>query len=1025
MKHTIHSVRKGLEGIYDYANHWALWLAAFVVGGVFAALGYAGFKHSVPTYPDFVVGYITLNASGKAGEYAAAFGLVIGTIVAFHVLAYLMKRLAAQAGDAVTEAYYARIIVAVTPAILWGTTSLWPQAERLSFYWIAVTLVVLTVFGATLALRRPQVWLAADNMRLFSILEGAILLPIAGALAVHGIAMIGNRVGVPPSLFTYPQNLYQTVVAAAVLGAAAVAAIGLMVRSADRAVAIIRTLLVAAQIPAFGVLLIMVPVPLWTPDVGVHYEEPIRTSNWIAIAVLATIGITDLARLWNKARRTSASPALVVSALTLIAFIAYSRTPAPAPIPIALDDYHAAETFAPWWSMVKHGMLPMWDFAPVRGLINYEAGALAALFTNDTAAGLIGTKQIHFLFILLIVFPLLSLAVGKWWAFFILSFAALDEGPGGIDAIMAGGFALLCWAWINLSRVAWLTTWLLVGVAAVLIAPGQGGVLVLATMPGGLWQFYYAFREDRQRVLRTGALILSFAVILLLATPLGLMVLGAIRYGTEQSAVNGVANGIPWRYGTQSFINSWIFEILRFSWLGVSAIALVLTLKIWASKASPSKTWTSTQSEYRSVALFAGVTVVLLCVIFVTRSVVRLDAGASGRPGWATIWALTLLLPILLHYALSGHARIKALITSVAIGGMLTANFGLLGLEFTYDRPFMLRTKATPDQYLARGAELGMPNLGNVILEKPHAVRLETVNSQLQKLLTPTETFLDMTNNGAQYFYFNRPPPSESTAVYNLVTSAQQLRTVKSLLEKNVPVALIGPHTVPIDGFFPNLRSHLVYRHLMLNYVPVTIDGFDYMIKAERLAQVRAAFGVVSLSTKDVMVMLDRNYPVMDFGNMPRSFGRSVDELEERMRKVHDLDVSSAEVFGGQRTVSGLFAPEGNSLSLRFNLRALNVAGRNAGILQFNLTCESKPRKWAMSASWTSPEHGQGAVQFGGRNGTHIVPLDAIPRWLLSPSLDTLMLTISDSDCTELRLSDVKLLQRIDADKIDQLAAAQ
>jgi hypothetical protein len=1008
--------RAQLENLHQAVERWGLWLAAAVLGGAVAAAGFTAFKHTTAAYPDFIVGYITIDANGKAGEYVAAFGFMVGMAVAFYALAHILNRISRHANTSIAETFYMRLLIAVAPAILWGTTSLWPQADRIGFYWAAVALVSFTLLGALIAVRRPNVWLSPEDARLIAVVEGAILVPLACILAVHGVAMIGNKVGAAFQTYLVIDTgpLYLAVAVAAGLGAALVCVIGFASKTADRAVAALRTIIVVLQVPAFGLCLVAFPLPSWTQDLGVHYPSPVTAPNWILQGVLFVVGCVDLARLW----RNAASPTAVVSALTLIAVIVYARTPVPAPFPMPIDDYHAAENFAPWWAAVKHGMLPLWDFSPARGLINYQSGALAALFTDSTAAGLLATQQLRILFLVLLVFPPLALALGKWPAFLILSFATLDEGPGGIDTIMGAGLALLCWGWLKLARVPWLILWFVVGLIAVLLAPGQGGVLVLATMPAGLWQLYHAMHENRRQVFRSGGLVLAMTSILLLATPLGLMVLGAIRYGIGQSSVNGIANGIPWRFGTQTLINSSIFEVLRFSWLAVGAVAIVITLWAWSSEKAASD-----KSPQRSVAIFAGTTVVLLCIIFIARSIVRLDAGFVGRPGWMSIWALTLLLPILISYALPARLRVKALMASVALGSMLTPNFGLVGIEFMYNRPVLLRFTPPADQDIARGDALGLPNLGDVILEKSHAERLKTINAQLNQLLEPHETFLDLTNNGAQYFYFDRPPPSESTAAYNLITPAQQLRTVETLVAKNVPVALIGPHTVPIDGLRANLRSHLVYRHLLLNFVAVSLGGYDYLIRTDRLDRTRDTFGD-ALHIADDLAMLHRNFPFEHAGNLARAYGRSADDLNQRSRQVHSLDPATAHWTGASRAEDGTFAVQGQPVTVAFDLSSLNLAGRAAGVLKFDLVCEDKSKKWVMDISWTDrdPKYAQ-SVRLNARNGTHILPLDAAPGWLLAPHLDTLTLKIGDGIfCQRFQLSNVKLLQRADADAVDQLS---
>ena len=119
-------------------------------------------------------------------------------------------------------------------------------------------------------------------------------------------------------------------------------------------------------------------------------------------------------------------------------------------------------------------------------------------------------------------------------------------GISEIQMVITTCLCIICEENLRLSPSRWLLVWILVGSAAVLIAPGQGGLLVLATMPLGIFALFKAFRNERARFLSyAGILIISLATLLIL-TPLGAMLAGAVRYGIEQSSINNIANGIAW-----------------------------------------------------------------------------------------------------------------------------------------------------------------------------------------------------------------------------------------------------------------------------------------------------------------------------------------------------------------------------------------------------------------------------------------------------------------------------------------------
>jgi len=639
------------------------------------------------------------------------------------------------------------------------------------------------------------------------------------------------------------------------------------------------------------------------------------------------------------------------------------------------------------------------------------------VFTNQTAAGLLASVPYIFSAVVLVVFTCVALFIGKWRALLLVSFAAMEERLGDIDALMTAGLCVLGYAWIKLDHVKWLLTWLVVGTIAVLLAPGQGGLLVMATMPGGAWRLYQALREERLPLLKTAAAVVVVLAVLGFATPMGLMVAGAIRYGVGQSAVNGIANGLPWfsSFGSMAHVHPWLFEILRFSWIGAGAIALVLTLWVWVSA----------RRERGGLALFIGTTVALLCVLYVIRSAVRVDAGFVGRPGWTSVWALALLLPVLLSVVLQGTRQLTALAVVITAAAALSGQFGVVGIDRAFERPFQKVPYA--ETALAKtvdGAALGMPNLGRVRLEEAHVTRLVGVKTQLDRLLDPEETFMDMTNRGAQYFYFDRVPPSDLSAFYNMITVGQQQRALDGFEKHSVQVALIGADNTLLDGLPASLRAPLVYRHLLLNYVPITLDKYDFMVAPERLARVGAADASPDLPSEEAFKILDRNFLLPNLEGLAVTWGKSEDSLADRMREILPLDGARVgELTDALRGEGdGVYRTTGPVPHVSFDLASENLRGRDAGLLHFSYACLSHRAKPVFVIRWTTDgTTAPGTIRFAGRKGDMIVPLDAAPRWLLSGNLKTLTIAVLNaSGCETFALKNVGLSQRKDVDEVTE-----
>jgi hypothetical protein len=125
-----------------------------------------------------------------------------------------------------------------------------------------------------------------------------------------------------------------------------------------------------------------------------------------------------------------------------------------------------------------------------------------------------------------------------------------------------------------------------------------------------------------------------------------------------------------------------------------------------------------------------------------------------------------------------------------------------------------------PAPPLRDGAIAGLNNVGIAAVQDDHWDRLTRLNSLLTQELTPQETYLDLTNRHAQYFYMNRHPALAVTAPYNMVAPAQQRRALADLSLDPPRLALLEADNIVQDGGGLALRNPLLYRFVVDNYVP-------------------------------------------------------------------------------------------------------------------------------------------------------------------------------------------------------------
>jgi hypothetical protein len=238
-------------------------------------------------------------------------------------------------------------------------------------------------------------------------------------------------------------------------------------------------------------------------------------------------------------------------------------------------------------------------------------------------------------------------------------------------------------------------------------------------------------------------------------------------------------------------------------------------------------------------------------------------------------------------------------------------------------------------------------------------------------------------------------------------------------------VALIDADNNLLDGLQASLRTPLVYRYLLLHFVPVEMGGYGFMVRTDRLARVDAA--TPSAPTEDAFAILDRAFLAPHLHAIPYVWGRSAGALNSRMREVAHID--DAHISPQQdvkRDNDGAFQVTGANPTVVLNIPA-GIRGRDAGLLRFELLCKNKRPKATITARWSS--HGDaddGRLSFWARNGVNIVPLDAAPRWLLAANVSQVTLDIYQPDgCTAFTLRNVAFAQRLEVDEMQAVLREQ
>jgi hypothetical protein len=640
--------------------------------------------------------------------------------------------------------------------------------------------------------------------------------------------------------------------------------------------------------------------------------------------------------------------------------------------------------------------VPFWDFVPARGLINYLDSAVAAMTFGSSAAGVAAAVGVVSALVAVVSLAALSSWIGLLPAAGAFLMLPLHGQLTQVDVLNTAALLLLFMARMRLTSTHWLVLWLIVGTAAFLIAPAQGSILVLATMPLGAWQIGRAVLDERAALLRMGSVVGVTTLVLWFATPLGRMTAGALRYAREHSAVSGPAHGIEWALsaGSYTLLNTWLFEALRASWMliGLCAIALLISALVRRDR-----------ERLRGLAL-VGVPIFIMAVLFIYRAAGRIDPGTLSRLGSVSVWMMALMLPLLLHAAWG--VRQWPLILTLAIAGsaLLTPQLGgLLSLQAIGHRA--LESDALPSEVFG-GFSKELQNLGGVGLDRGRV--LGQIHEELGVLLDPSETYLDLTNRNGHYFYLGREVPIESGAIYNLPHDRQQLRSVERLAAHRVPVVLALADNRVFDGAPPSYRVYALYRYLVQRYVPVRIANRVYLMTEGRLPRLDRAG--MRASREDPARQLDEVFRLGDLQGLPGSWGASWASLADQVSRVRQLGEPA--VHGLRRLGGGEYAVDTAAAALTWDLGGL--PGRDAGMLTFDYKCQAPADvaldvRWAISGAAPDP---MASVRF--QSAPRVaVPLDAAPRWLLAPAVATLEIHIPDGrSCPRFSLTNATLWQR-------------
>jgi hypothetical protein len=828
------------------------------------------------------------------------------------------------------------------------------------------------------------------------------------------------------------------------------------------------------------------------PDMHVgetgQYAIPFR--EWLPLLSIALMGIAgrDLFQRWKQYKDAENNDlGKLCSPWAIFAVVILLKTGTTSPPVISSDDFQYGESLLGWWSYREFGMVPYIDYFPPNGLfVDDLAGFFSWVFFDGTAGTIDESLRLIMTLTLLAAFIGLHKATRSIGLSLVsvLFFAYSNMYWNSLNfLLLVPLFTLFLKYPADPDSRKWLLAWPAIGILLVLLAPSQGYIFLLASLPALIYHLRHAVAG---KLSKKTIYITAGIGLLSLATPIPRMLYSAIRHLVEKIAIYPLSFGTDWTKGYLTvagndipLLNYILLDFFRMSWIWVLLAGCIIFMLLIHKR----RHW-----QYLALVALPATLFILLMTGY---AMGRMDILNSSGPGILSSFSLTILLPLLLAPLLARYQKIlMASLIAFFCAGIGNHHLGWSGLGNALEKNEAFN--------LAAAGKIGINNVGLAEIDPQHADRLLRVNANLKKYLRYREPYLDLTGNNAHYMYFDRPPAMSLTAPVNLVSIAQQEREVSRLRQDPPQIALLMADNKRVGEGKLALRNHILYRFVLSRYRAELHDGYVFaFLDTARLSTaamtfmpsdrtdsawlkgvhrrlpaviIRDTLAIKFLRTgdriilpdgkpaqigrilpKEQVVWLDGNYfsptafdspnPVRvilddsrkaelscrlmqlacsdeDLAQLPVTWGRSANSLDNRMTLVHTFDTGKI-ILKNIRFEKGGYQPMDDSSYMEFQLAGAALNGKQAGLLSFDFTsiAADLPAR-RMRISWLSDDNkecGAGqSLMMTAANGRLIVPLDGFPSWLNAKKISAIRIEMDETPgSSAFNIANIRLEQRI------------
>ncbi len=953
----------------------AVWLVSALFGIVSAVIVYR-YVNSPLVYNDFIAGSLAWHAEGKSKDVMSIFMFIAVTVFSLVGLSRYQKRIALKHDAQIADSLNDVLMYGSIPFVVWvGEQVLHRSLLEFDLLFLNAW-VILGGLVTSGILIKDKDWYHHYEVK--SLVPLSFILFFLVSIAPNVVSVLSLKLG-------HTQRLTDAFLTIPFLWVIALFFY-------KRKVQYLRYSALFFQIIIVGYFALLIPSPYKTEGALAFFH--VQKLLYIIVIAIMTYSIYDIYRRFKQNVDSSnisfslLSP-FVIAALLLVMFFSDTLFPF-----VNMDDYHSGEKLLPLYMMTTYQSIPYVDYVMAHGFIDVFSALGSILFLDGTAATLHEGNRILTALVMLTAYLVTYRYVGILTA----TILTLLMMPLGIWYYIAVVMSLFLY-YVKVKRLG--ISFLIVCFTIFLLAPGQGAVFIIAIAPLVLYRIWHVKQYRVYNVVSIIAFLMVLMVMFLLAPWVFEMLLFAIYYVLENGFINFQAYGIAWHHSWDSAqtINSslMIYEVVRNSWVFVPLCFISL--------------WLLGLYKGQKKALLYGLFVTIFVLVMYKYALGRIDPYGLSRMGILSEMAIPLLFLSLYFLRIPPSKFVYWILFCFFWMALLTPQY--------WKSPVKNAQKSLSEiGKVTDGDEVGIPNLGRGKVHPLYLSELLTIKKIADRFLEHNETFLDITNRGALYYYLDRKMPVEAV-FYNQAHTNMQKRSIQKLSVNPPPMSLLRVGNLNYDGRSPAIRTHLVYRWIMKHYIPIRLHGIVIGVHRSKIARFQSRFGsrLLPQSLSEELTLWDAAFALKDLQKLPIAWGASWRALKSKMREQTHIAFNIKHMHNLKQLQDKHFQVTGEDPYIVYDLSKYTLSGQEAGLLDFEFRCKDTSIHPQIKFYWATEKrefNEENVVSFSVHNGHVIVPLDALPRWLRAEYIPYVKLVLKEEGgCQSFSLHNIRLSQRI------------